>query len=109
MWFPSFDVIFFIIIVSFAIYYIIKDMREHGYKRHGFLGRIWRRFVHKSSHEPPETRTPAKQSRRVNQHEEECRRIFQNIFRKQFPSVHPEWLKHKHNGRILELDGFNPG
>jgi len=35
-----------------------------------------------------------------------CRIFFEQIFKKEFPSVFPEWLKNK-SGRRLQLDGFN--
>lgn len=47
-----------------------------------------------------------KKQKRVNKHEEECRRIFEEIFRKEFNSVRPGWLKNPVTNRNLELDGF---
>lgn len=38
--------------------------------------------------------------------EEECRRIFQDIFQKPFDKRRPEWLRMNDNGRLLELDGY---
>lgn len=48
-----------------------------------------------------------KKKRKLNKHEEECRRIFQQIFKCPFKSVRPDWLKNPATGKNLELDGFN--
>lgn len=42
-----------------------------------------------------------------NKHEEECRRIFEEIFSRRFKSIRPAWLKNPATGHNLELDGFN--
>jgi hypothetical protein len=44
--------------------------------------------------------------KKLNKHEEECRRIFQELFQTKFPSVRPAWLKNPATGKNLELDGF---
>ena len=43
-----------------------------------------------------------------NSREEECRKIFQNIFNLQFPRIKPLWLRNNFNNHIisLELDGY---
>jgi hypothetical protein len=46
--------------------------------------------------------------KRLNKYEEECRRIFQEIFNSPFPSTRPDWLKNPNTKKNLELDGFNP-
>lgn len=40
------------------------------------------------------------------QTEEECRTIFQDITKKNFVKVRPDWLKNPDSGRNLELDGY---
>jgi hypothetical protein len=45
---------------------------------------------------------------KLNKHEEECRRIFQELYGKKFKSVRPEWLRNPVTGKNLELDGFCP-
>jgi hypothetical protein len=45
---------------------------------------------------------------KLNKHEEECRRIFQELYGKRFKSVRPEWLRNPVTGKNLELDGFCP-
>lgn len=49
-----------------------------------------------------------KKAPRINKHEEECRRIFQEIFGAPFKSVRPKWLKNPVSNKNLELDGYNP-
>lgn len=46
--------------------------------------------------------------RKLNKHEEECRRIFQDLFGCRFKSVRPKWLKNPVTRKNLELDGYNP-
>lgn len=41
-----------------------------------------------------------------NKSENQCRKIFEAIFEKPFPSVRPDWLKNPETGRNLELDGY---
>ena len=49
-----------------------------------------------------------RRKRKLNKHEEECRRIFQDIFGVRFRSVRPKWLKNPVTKKNLELDGYNP-
>lgn len=39
--------------------------------------------------------------------EEICRQYFEQLFKKKFPKVRPNWLKNE-KGNNLELDGYNP-
>ena len=41
-------------------------------------------------------------------YEEKCRKIFQELFKKEFRSVRPDWLKNPWTYQNLELDGYNP-
>ena len=41
-------------------------------------------------------------------YEEKCRKIFQELFKKEFKSVRPDWLKNLWTYQNLELDGYNP-
>ena len=49
---------------------------------------------------------PKKQKRpvRINKHEEECRRIFEKLFKEEFPNLRPDWLINPITGSPLELD-----
>ena len=41
-------------------------------------------------------------------YEEKCRKIFQELFKKEFKKVRPDWLKNLWTYQNLELDGYNP-
>lgn len=58
----------------------------------------------------PETKPSIKKpEKRINKTEEKCRTIFENIFKVEFKTIRPDWLKNPvPNGKNLELDGFNP-
>lgn len=48
-----------------------------------------------------------KKAKKLNKHEEECRRIFEKIFECKFSSIRPDFLKNPSTGKNLELDGYN--
>ena len=41
-------------------------------------------------------------------YEEKCRKIFQELFKTEFKTVRPDWLKNPWTYQNLELDGYNP-
>lgn len=47
-------------------------------------------------------------ARLSNKSEEVCRQIMQDIFKVDFPSCRPEFLRREDTGRNMELDGYNP-
>lgn len=51
---------------------------------------------------------PEKKKGSNNVMEEECRKIFEDIFGVEFVSIRPDWLKNPETKRNLELDGYNP-
>lgn len=85
-----------------AVVYFVVTQKKKKYKFLG-LGAV-------KGQNPKKIKKKKKVSKkgvkRVNKHEEECRRIFQNIFGKQFKSTRPDWLKNPTTGKNLELDGF---
>ncbi len=53
-------------------------------------------------------KSPHKKKKRLNKHEEECRRILESIFKgKKFPNIRPDWLINEITGNSLEIDCFN--
>ena len=45
---------------------------------------------------------------RVNKNEERCREIFEKLYRREFPTIRPDFLKNPATNRNLELDGYCP-
>lgn len=91
------DSIIAICVFSAAIYFIITQKR----KKCKFLGLG-------ALNKKPTKKTAKKKKgkKKINKHEEECRRIFQELYGKQFKSVRPDWLRNPTTGKNLELDGF---
>jgi hypothetical protein len=48
-----------------------------------------------------------RRKKKGRKHEEECRRVLEQVFKAPFPSVRPDWLKSPWSGRNLELDCYN--
>ncbi len=102
----SFHSIFVAVVVCLALFYAWKAPKQK-YPFTGISGLGVRAALDRV---PP--RRPAglhkKTSPRVNKSEEKCRRVFENIFRRRFPSVRPEFLTNPVTNKRLELDGFCP-
>lgn len=49
---------------------------------------------------------PPKKKREYGKSENTCRKIFEAIFDKEFPSIRPDFLKNPVSGQNLELDGY---
>lgn len=99
-YFLNIDGIIAICVFSAVIYFIVTQKR----KKCKFLGlgALNRKPAKKSVKKP----TKKKKGKKLNKHEEECRRIFQELYGKQFKSVRPDWLRNPTTGKNLELDGF---
>jgi len=100
------DTIVAIVIFVMVLYFIFTRKRKRykfqGLDGHSFSDRL------KSDPSGDGQRRPKTRKRKLNKHEEECRRIFQDIFGVRFKSVRPKWLKNPVTKRNLELDGYNP-
>jgi Marseillevirus putative nuclease len=101
----NFDTIILIIICALVIYFVIT-VKKKKYKFHGVKRDSKGEWLIDSDTTSFPFRKK-KRKKRVNVHEEECRRIFTRIFNVKFKSVRPGWLKNPATGKNLELDGFN--
>lgn len=100
--FFSIDGIVAIIAMIATIYLVVREWREGRLFAKPFLMKdiLTRRVIVREA-------VPVSTAG-TNKHEERCREIFQNIFRRPFPSCRPSFLKNPSTGRNLELDGFCP-
>jgi hypothetical protein len=89
------------IFIYFCFFY--KD-RKKGLKQFNELAS---QIVNQTNTYIP-SRFISKKKRKLNQHEQRCRQIFESIFGSKFKSVRPSWLQNPVSGKNLELDGFNP-
>jgi hypothetical protein len=94
------DTIIAIVIFTVVLYFIFTSKRK-TYKFQGLDNDFSSRLKKGSSRK-------TKKKRKLNKHEEECRRIFQDLFGQKFKSVRPDWLKNPATKKNLEIDGFNP-
>jgi hypothetical protein len=98
-----------VLVIAIYLMWFSKD-REGDLERMGFAAN-W-----ESLKKPGFVRIPKeyikkkdpKKKKDIYINEERCRKIFQDIFKVEFKSVRPGWLKNPATGHNLELDGFNP-
>jgi len=95
------DSIIAICVIVFVLYFIFTRKR----KKYKFQGL---RELDESDSTYEYRKPKKKKAKKLNKHEEECRRIFQDLFEVKFKSVRPVWLKNPVTGKNLELDGFAP-
>jgi len=94
-----------ILCIFFLVLYFIFTRKRKTYK---FQGLNQQEDEDESDQEENKKYKKKKKKRvKFNKHEEECRRIFQNVFRAKFKSVRPDWLKNPVTNKNLELDGYN--
>lgn len=94
----SFDLVATCVIVLILIYFLVTTEKK-TYKFQGLNGiQVPQEFIQAR----PKTQKP----KRVNKMEERCRDIFQNIFKRPFKSVRPDFLKNPVTKKNLELDGY---
>lgn len=94
----SFDLVMTILISCIILYYMVTS-EKRKYKFEGLNGiRISDDFI----------AMKPKPEKKVNMMEEECRKIFEGIFRREFRSCRPDFLKNPATNKNLELDGFCP-
>ncbi len=107
------DVIVAIIFIGIILYFILSERKKkQKYEFKGLSDDKWN-AKHSAAaslgeeYRPIFVKKDKKPQKRVNKHEERCREIFEGIFKKEFKSVRPKWLKNPATGRNLELDGYN--
>ncbi len=88
-----------IIVITCVVIYFIWTAKRKKYK-FAVPGVKWEQST-------AEKKKSKNKNQKLNKHEEECRRIFQNLFGVKFKSVRPKWLKNPSTKKNLELDGFN--
>lgn len=102
------DTLVVIILVIAVVYCYFTSKR----KRYKFLGLKDSDFVYEDAKNIFDgviaKKSKSKKKKKVNQHEERCREIFQRIYKQKFKSVRPKFLKNPATGRNLELDGYCP-
>jgi hypothetical protein len=99
-YFFNIDTIIVIFIILLVLYFFItREKKSHKFSigDYGLVNGNKKLKTRKKKRKP-----------KFNKHEEECRRIFQELFGVRFKSIRPEWLKNPVTGRNLELDGYNP-
>lgn len=101
-YFVNIDGFILICIVIAVTYFIVTQKR----KKCKFLGLTGTPIKKRKNTTIKTKKIPAIKKARVNKHEEECRRIFQELYGKKFESVRPDWLRNPVTGKNLELDGF---
>ena len=93
-WFYNhrFEIVLVISLILLVLYLIFKEPIDNYLKdKHDF-------------ELPKVVRTKKKITKK---YERQCRRIFEHIFKKPFPTIRPDFLR-RANGKCLELDGYNP-
>ena len=90
-----------VICLTITVLYFIYTSKRKKYKFHGLNPDL-------DLTSQPKKSKKIKKSPKLNKHEEECRRIFQEIFNTKFTSVRPGWLKNPVTNKNLELDGYAP-
>ena len=101
------DSLIVICVVLVVLYFIVTGKRKkykfQGYSEESFDLDDIRKKNSKGKKRAP---GPKVKGAKLNKHEEECRRIFQDLYGVKFKSIRPAWLKNPVTGKNLELDGF---
>lgn len=102
--FKTYIIIFLISIILILIFNkcINRYLREYkSWDSKQILNKIKQEVV---GIEVNDNSTPSKPKKK---NEDKCRQIFEDIFKKPFPKIRPDFLKNKKSGKNLELDGYN--
>lgn len=102
------DIIAFVCISVAVIYFIIKEkLNKSKFNNSDFEFGSVNDIRNPNSYWIKGKKSKIKK-KKINQHEEKCRDIFQKIFRQPFKSIRPKWLRNPKTKKRLELDGYNP-
>ena len=96
------------IFVGLLVLYFIFTSKRRKYKFQVPNGSGFSNTLDSSEKRSSKRNVKRKRRGKLNKHEEECRRIFQDLFGIRFKSVRPKWLKNPVTNKNLELDGYNP-
>jgi hypothetical protein len=92
------DAIIAICLVAVVVYFILTRKK----KKYKFQG-----LTPDDEFQQRRAVVKKKKAKKLNKHEEECRRIFQEMFGVKFSSCRPSILRNPVTGKNLELDGYN--
>lgn len=104
-YFLNIDAIVFICVLATAIYFAYTYKSKKA-KFMGLDGKLVTRSTRKNKKLKNKKLKNKPRTQKLNKHEEECRRIFEDIYKTKFPSVRPKWLKNPVTNKNLEIDGF---
>lgn len=99
----SLEIIVFVVVLFVAVYFYFKYDRQTIKIHNDIDYSILFKPIYTTGSQPPRK---VQKRKRENKSENLCRKIFEDIFGKGFPSIRPDFLKNPTTGHNLELDGY---
>lgn len=96
----SFEILFSVLIIAFAVYLYVRYNKEHFAVTYQGLSAEAIEIAKRSRIQLPKERKRWKL-------EDKCRTILERLYNKQFVTVRPDFLKNPVTGRNLEIDCYN--